>query len=69
MARNCPSCGRANDDDARFCAGCGAEMGPVCASCGAALRSSTAFFSASVNPPPPGRMETRYSAGAQRSSA
>ena len=26
MARNCPSCGRANDDDARFCAGCGAEL-------------------------------------------
>ena len=26
MARNCPSCGRANDDDARFCSGCGAEM-------------------------------------------
>ena len=28
MARNCPSCGRANDDDARFCAGCGAEFEP-----------------------------------------
>src|SRR5659263_473924 len=26
MARNCPSCGRANDDDARFCSGCGAEI-------------------------------------------
>ena len=31
MARNCPSCGRANDDDARFCAGCGAELGPAAA--------------------------------------
>ena len=29
MARNCPSCGRANDDDARFCSGCGAEIAPT----------------------------------------
>ncbi len=26
MARSCPSCGRANDEDARFCSACGAEM-------------------------------------------
>jgi Tol biopolymer transport system component len=29
MARNCPSCGRDNDDDARFCSGCGAELVPA----------------------------------------
>jgi Tol biopolymer transport system component len=26
MARSCPACGRANDDDARFCQGCGATL-------------------------------------------
>ena len=26
MARNCPACGRANDDDASFCQGCGAAL-------------------------------------------
>ncbi len=26
MARSCPTCGRANDDDARFCQGCGAAV-------------------------------------------
>lgn len=29
MARSCPSCGRANDDDARFCQGCGAAVAPT----------------------------------------
>jgi WD40 repeat protein len=29
MARNCPTCGRANDDDARFCQGCGAAVAPA----------------------------------------
>ena len=31
MARNCPSCGRANEDDARFCAGCGVELEAIAA--------------------------------------
>jgi uncharacterized membrane protein YvbJ len=26
MARICPGCGRANDDDATFCQGCGAAV-------------------------------------------
>jgi Tol biopolymer transport system component len=43
MARNCPSCGRANDDDAQFCAGCGAKLPAACASCGAELAPDAAF--------------------------
>ncbi len=34
MAVTCPSCAYDNDDDARFCAGCGAALGSTCASCG-----------------------------------
>ena len=40
MARSCPTCGRANDDDARFCQGCGAAVAQ-----GAAARPP-------VTPPP-----------------
>ena len=29
MARSCPTCGRANDDDARFCQGCGTAVAPA----------------------------------------
>ncbi len=43
MARNCPSCGRANDAGAQFCSGCGGEMGPACDSCGAALPADAVF--------------------------
>jgi Tol biopolymer transport system component len=46
MARNCPSCGRANDDDARFCSGCGAAIPSLCSSCGAALAADAAFCTA-----------------------
>ncbi len=46
MARTCPSCGRANDDDARFCAGCGAELKLACAACGAELPAGAAFCKA-----------------------
>jgi hypothetical protein len=43
MARKCPSCGRANVDDARFCAGCGAEIAFPCPSCGATLPADAVF--------------------------
>jgi Tol biopolymer transport system component len=46
MATNCPSCGRANDDDARYCAGCGAELEPTCTVCGAELPAGAAFCKA-----------------------
>src|SRR5450759_5405364 len=52
MARNCPSCGRANDDDARFCSGCGAEIAsaePV----PAAAPSAQASPAGPVSPAPP----------------
>jgi len=43
MARNCPSCGRANEDQARFCSGCGGEIAAACPSCGAALPAGAVF--------------------------
>ena len=43
MAGNCPSCGRANEDDARFCSGCGAQIAAACPSCGAALPANAMF--------------------------
>jgi hypothetical protein len=46
MAITCSACGRANDDDAGFCAGCGAELPRRCASCGAALAPGTVFCQA-----------------------
>ena len=52
MARNCPSCGRANDNDARFCSGCGAEIAaaePV----PAAAPSAQASPAGPVHPAPP----------------
>ncbi|UCG40535.1 MAG: zinc-ribbon domain-containing protein [Acidimicrobiia bacterium] len=30
----CAACGRANDADARFCAGCGSKLANTCPSCG-----------------------------------
>lgn len=46
MARNCPSCGRENDDGARFCAACGAALPSACAACGAELQADAAFCAA-----------------------
>ena len=43
MARNCPSCGRANDDGARFCSGCGSEIAAACPACGSALPADAVF--------------------------
>ncbi len=43
MAITCPTCGRANDDDARFCAACGAELPGSCPSCGATLSPEAVF--------------------------
>jgi class 3 adenylate cyclase len=33
--RTCPHCGNGNDDDARFCANCGATLTAACPNCGA----------------------------------
>jgi class 3 adenylate cyclase len=33
MAVTCPSCAYENNDDARFCAGCGAALGATCSTC------------------------------------
>jgi hypothetical protein len=35
---SCPSCGRKNRPDARFCNGCGALQASACGSCGTTLR-------------------------------
>ena len=43
MARNCPSCGRVNQDEARFCVGCGGEIAATCTSCGGALPADAVF--------------------------
>ena len=67
MPRNCPSCGRANDDDARFCSACAAELVATCPSCGTTLPADAVFCRAcgavvvaapaaaatSAAPPPP----------------
>ena len=44
MARTCPACGRANDDDASFCQGCGAALADASAAgpSGAARRAPAA---------------------------
>ena len=41
--RACGSCGTANEEDARFCEGCGESLGRVCATCGVEA-SATARF-------------------------
>ena len=42
MPGTCPSCGHANDD-VRFCAACGAELGRRCPTCGAQLAAGAVF--------------------------
>jgi class 3 adenylate cyclase/tetratricopeptide (TPR) repeat protein len=54
---DCPSCGRSNSDDARFCAACGAELGSVCPSCGTPVPPEARFCSSCGAPlalAPPG---------------
>ena len=49
----CVSCGGDNREGARFCSGCGAELGLACSSCGAKLTAGAAFCDncgASVTP-------------------
>ena len=71
MAITCPACGRANDDDARFCSGCAAELPVRCASCGVTLAPDAVFCRACGNqvarsgerrsapPPAPGVEDTQ----------
>jgi hypothetical protein len=42
-AMECPRCGKANRDDARFCRGCGATLSEACGACGAPLLADAAF--------------------------
>src|SRR5262245_62194889 len=35
MSGGCPACGFQNSDDAIYCGGCGAPLGPTCTACGA----------------------------------
>ena len=46
----CPNCEAPNDDDARFCARCGGELGSRCANCGAELTGDARFCSACGTP-------------------
>ena len=41
--RTCAACGTANEEDARFCEGCGGSLARVCATCGVEA-SATARF-------------------------
>lgn len=41
--RTCASCGTANEEDARFCEGCGGSLARVCATCGLEARASARF--------------------------
>ena len=40
---DCPSCGTANGDGAKFCHGCGASLGLACPECGAPYEPGHAF--------------------------
>jgi class 3 adenylate cyclase len=41
--RACASCGTTNEDDARFCEGCGASLARTCGSCGVEANSTARF--------------------------
>lgn len=41
--RTCASCGTANEEDARFCEGCGGSLARVCATCGLEARATARF--------------------------
>ncbi|MFO7165462.1 MAG: adenylate/guanylate cyclase domain-containing protein [Mycolicibacterium hassiacum] len=42
-SRICRSCGTANEDDARFCEGCGTALARVCGGCGTPARPTARF--------------------------
>jgi class 3 adenylate cyclase len=64
--RACPSCGRANADDARFCASCGAALERGCARCGAELAPDARFCSSCVAPVEPAADTPAPPAGQER---
>jgi class 3 adenylate cyclase len=39
----CPTCGTANEDEARFCVSCGSSLVPACPVCGAAVPAGARF--------------------------
>ncbi|MFV9636443.1 AAA family ATPase [Mycobacterium neumannii] len=41
--RACASCGTTNEEDARFCEGCGASLARVCATCGLGAKATARF--------------------------
>ncbi|MCV7300101.1 nuclear transport factor 2 family protein [Mycobacterium barrassiae] len=41
--RPCATCGTPNEEDARFCEGCGASLARVCATCGVEARATARF--------------------------
>ena len=41
--RACASCGTTNEEDARFCEGCGGSLGRACETCGAEARATARF--------------------------
>jgi len=53
VARTCPACGRANEDDASFCQGCGSALdAPVSEPAGVAASRSAGVAAAPPTPPP-----------------
>ncbi|ORB68822.1 nuclear transport factor 2 family protein [Mycolicibacterium tusciae] len=41
--RSCASCGAPNEEDARFCEGCGASLARICATCGVEANATARF--------------------------
>ena len=41
--RDCPSCGTTNEEDARFCEGCGGALGRTCQTCGVQAGATARF--------------------------
>ena len=67
MARSCPACGRANDDDASFCQGCGATLAGPDGQAGVGAPPTS--DSADVPPPPASRLVGRRSGGRRSRAA
>jgi class 3 adenylate cyclase/tetratricopeptide (TPR) repeat protein len=58
----CATCGASASDEARFCASCGAELGPRCPTCGAPVTDADRFCARCGT----ALGETRATAGAER---